>query len=200
MTGNAAHTLDLTGRARIRDTALALFAQRGVAATSLRAVARDAGVSPALVVHHFGSKSGLRAAVDEAVVARFTDRVREVPIEGERRLERRAQALADLMRDEPLLCDYIAQVLAEHTDASADLFHRFFTSARKDDALVAAGAIRPDSDPEWRALQQLMLILGPLMLRPLIERELGERLYAPDTMNRWMAANVDLLRNGIYDH
>jgi TetR/AcrR family transcriptional regulator, regulator of cefoperazone and chloramphenicol sensitivity len=195
-----AHAPDLTAKARIREAAMALFAKQGVAASSLRAVARGAGVSPALVVHHFGSKEGLCEAVDEAVVARFTERLREVPIDGPDLLERRAEALAELMRDEPTVTDYIARALAEGTDASADLFHRLFTAARNDGALIAAGVIRGDTDPQWRAFQQLILILGPLMLRPLIERELGERLYAPDTMTRWMAANVDLLRNGIYDH
>ena len=44
-----------------------LFGAEGVAATSLRSVAGAAGVSPGLVVHHFGSKQGLVRAVDEAV-------------------------------------------------------------------------------------------------------------------------------------
>ena len=47
---------DLTARARIRDAALARFGAEGIAGTSVRAVAADAGVSPALVLHHFGSK------------------------------------------------------------------------------------------------------------------------------------------------
>ena len=51
-------------RERIRTTALRLFAAQGAAATSLREVAREAGVAPGLVVHHFGGKEGLRAAVD----------------------------------------------------------------------------------------------------------------------------------------
>jgi len=38
------------------------FASAGYAGTSLRAVARDAGVDPALVVHFFGSKAGLFTA------------------------------------------------------------------------------------------------------------------------------------------
>ena len=58
---------DLTTKARIRDTAMELFGAEGVAATSLRSVAAAAGVSPGLVVHHFGSKQGLVRAVDEAV-------------------------------------------------------------------------------------------------------------------------------------
>jgi hypothetical protein len=98
-----------------------------------------------------------------------------------------------------VLCDYIARTLAEGTDASADLFRRFFAAARNDGALVEAGVVRADSDPDWRALQQLMLVVGPLMLRGHVERELGESLYAPESIERWMNANVDLLRNGLYD-
>lgn len=66
---------DLTTRARIRDAAIERFARDGFGA-SLRAVAADAGVSAALVVHHFGSKDGLREACDERVleVVRSTKR------------------------------------------------------------------------------------------------------------------------------
>src|SRR5206468_4735750 len=53
---------DLTGAARIRDAALRQFAARGVAAASLRHVAKAAGVSPGLVQHHFRSKAAARHA------------------------------------------------------------------------------------------------------------------------------------------
>jgi AcrR family transcriptional regulator len=192
-------SVDLTAPARIRETALELFARRGVGSTSLRSVAREAGVSPALVVHHFGGKEGLCEAVDEEVVGRFVERLRSVPLEGPDLLQRRGAALADLIRDEPVLCDYMARALAEGTETSADLFHRLFAAARADDALVAAGAIRPDTDPDWRALQQLILVVGPLMLRPLVERELGASLYAPESVARWMSATLDLLDRGIYE-
>ena len=56
---------DLTARARIRNAALRLFAQCGVERTSIRAIAREAGVSSGLVQHHFGTKGALRAACDE---------------------------------------------------------------------------------------------------------------------------------------
>jgi AcrR family transcriptional regulator len=39
-----------------------LFAERGVQATSLRAIAREAGVNPALVHHYFGTKDQLFVA------------------------------------------------------------------------------------------------------------------------------------------
>lgn len=46
-------------RAAILDAARALFAERGYAGTSVRAVAADAGVDPALVHHYFGRKDDL---------------------------------------------------------------------------------------------------------------------------------------------
>ncbi|WP_426594104.1 TetR family transcriptional regulator [Cellulomonas sp. McL0617] len=58
---------DLTARARIRDAAVARFGRDGFG-VGVRAIAADAGVSAALVIHHFGSKDGLRAACDEHVL------------------------------------------------------------------------------------------------------------------------------------
>ncbi|GAB4588613.1 TetR family transcriptional regulator [Nocardia sp. IFM 10818] len=60
---------DLTTRARIREAAIAVFGEQGFG-VGVRAIAAAAGVSPGLVIHHFGSKDGLREACD--------DRVREV--------------------------------------------------------------------------------------------------------------------------
>jgi AcrR family transcriptional regulator len=44
---------------RILTAARAAFADTGLAGTTIRAVARDADVDPALVYHYFGSKEGL---------------------------------------------------------------------------------------------------------------------------------------------
>ena len=62
---------DRTAWAVIRDEALRLFAERGPDAASVRQIAAAAGVSPGLVSHHFGSKDGLRDAVDAHVLAMF---------------------------------------------------------------------------------------------------------------------------------
>jgi AcrR family transcriptional regulator len=60
---------DLTARARIRDAAIALFAERGIGPATIRDIAAAAGVSSGLVRHHFGSKEGLRQACDEHAMA-----------------------------------------------------------------------------------------------------------------------------------
>ncbi|MEV0896521.1 TetR family transcriptional regulator [Actinoplanes sp. NPDC049802] len=62
---------DLTARARIRESAIALFAEHGVAGASIRDIAQAAGVSSGLLRHHFGSKEGLRDACDEWAMSRI---------------------------------------------------------------------------------------------------------------------------------
>jgi AcrR family transcriptional regulator len=49
-------------REAILASARRLFAQRGYVGTSLRAIATDAGVDAALIVHFFGTKAGLLTA------------------------------------------------------------------------------------------------------------------------------------------
>lgn len=50
-------------RDRIADAARALFAERGLDGTSIRAIAASAEVDPSLVLHYFGSKQALFVAV-----------------------------------------------------------------------------------------------------------------------------------------
>jgi AcrR family transcriptional regulator len=63
---------DLTARARIRDAAITLFAERGIRPATIRDIAQAAGVSSGLVRHHFGSKEGLRRACDDYAMAELT--------------------------------------------------------------------------------------------------------------------------------
>ncbi len=50
-------------RLRLLDAALLCFARVGMAATSLRAIAAEAGVTPAMLHYYFGDKSQLQQAV-----------------------------------------------------------------------------------------------------------------------------------------
>jgi AcrR family transcriptional regulator len=110
---------DLTARARIRDVALRHFAERGVDGTTIRGIATDAGVSPGLVQHHFGSKEELRAACDAYVMNTIR---REA-----------SQALDDRRLDDPTflaqtyataspIMRYLARALVDGSSAAAALF------------------------------------------------------------------------------
>lgn len=63
---------DLTARARIREAAIACFAEDGFQAP-FRTIAERAGVSPGLITHHFGSKAELRAECDGEVFRRYRE-------------------------------------------------------------------------------------------------------------------------------
>lgn len=58
-------------KTKILATAVALFAERGVAGASLRELTAKAGVNIAAVNYHFGSKAGLEEAVFEDLAVRI---------------------------------------------------------------------------------------------------------------------------------
>lgn len=59
-------------RERLLDAATTCFARNGIAATSLRAIADEAGVNPALLHYYFGDKAQLQdAMVEERVMPAF---------------------------------------------------------------------------------------------------------------------------------
>lgn len=58
--------------AAILNAARELFAERGFQRTTIRAVAAAAGIDPALVMQHFGSKDGLFAAAAHSTVEHDT--------------------------------------------------------------------------------------------------------------------------------
>lgn len=190
---------DLTGRARLREAALRLFAQRGFAATSARAVAAEAGLSPALVMHHFGSKEGLRAAVDEQVLARLGAALRELDPGGGDLMASLGEVSARMFGADPVLRGYLRRVLQEDSPASAALFGRLLDSARIElERLIAAEGGRTDADLQWAPFQMLCLIVGPLLLEPVMQPNLDRPMFDVQVLARRSAANQRLLRLGLF--
>ena len=64
---------NLSAEERIREAAIAAFAAEGFKKPTIRAIAEAAGVSAALVMHHFGSKAKLRRACDDYAFQALTD-------------------------------------------------------------------------------------------------------------------------------
>ncbi len=181
-------------------TALRLFGEGGIDATSLRDVAKAADVSPALVVHHFGGKDGLVAAVDQAALLKFGTAYNSGgPAEGSGLLRRRAEQTAQVMRERPDICAYLGRALVEGTPGSAELFRLMIEAGGAEiDALITKGALRKDADCLWTTLQHFFLIWAPLSFMPLLEQELGGSLLDEENLKRWVTANVELLEKGLY--
>ena len=100
-------------RSRIRSAALRLFAAQGVAATSLREIAREAGVAPGLVGHHFGGKDGLHESIDDFVVGLFREALVSVPLGGAvaEVASARDRAVGQMFADNPDVVDYLRRVV-----------------------------------------------------------------------------------------
>lgn len=162
---------DRTGRARIRDAAITRFAADGVAGTSVRAIAADAGVSAALVIHHFGSKDSLRAACDEYVAATIRERKHAAMAAGPG-----LDPLAALRAGEqgPPLLAYLARTLVDGSPHVAVLVDEMVAdAARYMAAGVESGLLRPTSYPDERAAVLTMWSLGALVLHEHLRRLLG---------------------------
>lgn len=193
-----------TGRETLVREAMRLFGQEGIEATSLRKVARAAQVSPALVVHHFGGKEGLVAAVDEAAVGEFGAAYaageEAEKAEGADLLRLRGEQTARVMRERPEVCAYLGRALVEATPGSARLFRLMIDGGRAEiDALAEKGALREDADRLWATLQHFFLIWAPLSFMPLLRHEvLDGSLLDEAILSRWVEANVELLEEGLY--
>jgi len=187
---------DFTARARIRDAAIAAFARAGFDATSLRAIAKEAGVSAALIVHHFGDKNALRAECDDYVVGVFIDEDHELIVAPTR--DRIRTALHDLDRYGPYV-DYLARMLSDGSGAADRLFDSFLASTR--DVLAdqrAAGMLEPMSDPEMTTMLLTLIGLAPVVMRAQVARALGTDQLSPAGLLRTTLPTLELLTHGIY--
>lgn len=189
---------DLTAKAQIRDTALRLFARDGFDAVSVRRIATEAGVSPGLVLHHFGSKAGLRQAVDEYVIASFDDLVGQpteeevvAALEGED--TRGLDLFIEQMSFQPHVLDYLRRMLLTDDDAARRLVrHWHEMSVRMLGQWADRGVIDPGPDLPVRAALLLSADLGVILLRGPLTDVLGFDPLAPDGVRRWAADSYAL--------
>ncbi|WP_396907128.1 TetR/AcrR family transcriptional regulator [Mycolicibacterium phlei] len=183
---------------RIREAALRLFAARGTAATSLRLVASEAGVSLGMVQHHFATKANLIKAVDDHVLRVLkTALARPVPEPPADSIGQVGSQITSLITDEPVVCAYIGQALTEGSALGGQVFDMLAEMGVKrwrDRAEL--GLTRPDLDPTWSVLNPLILALGAWVLRAHIDRHLPEPFETPEQLQRWQEATSDLLREG----
>lgn len=163
----------IDSRSRILATALRLFAAQGAAATSLREVARAAGVAPGLVVHHFGGKDGLRAAVDESVVDLFRVTVDSVPLEGpaDEVIAARDHAAAEMFEANPHAVDYLRRAVVT-PDPGAEGLARLLMeeTIRRTQTLRDHGIARSRIPVEEQAVAVFVRQLGALLLQPALGR------------------------------
>lgn len=194
---------DRTARARIRDAAITVFAREGMSAATARAIAAEAGVSPGLVMHHFGTMDGLREACDRHVAAVVREQKHEALGAGPT-----ADVLA-LLRDADAastasITGYVARALVEDTEPVRELVDELVADAQRylEDG-VESGTIQPSDDPDARAVVLTLWSLGSIVLHRHLDRLLGvdptrpEVLDDPTAGRRYAAPVLDILGRGV---
>jgi AcrR family transcriptional regulator len=156
-------------RDEIADAAVHCFAREGFG-TSLRTVAAEAGVSAALIVHHFGSKQGLVEACDARVLGVADEKLRLLNNDG---IAAAAAWVVSVMQEGSVPA-YIAQSLVGGGEAGKRLFTSFVDVTEK--ALL-------DLDlPATRMTAALLVThsLGTMVLSDHIAAATGTAPYSND--------------------
>lgn len=158
---------DLHVRARIRNAAIHRFGADGFA-VGLRAIAEDAGVSPALILRYYGTKDGLRAACDEHVLRLIRESKSATVATGSP-----TAILAQLADTEEFgsAALYVVASLLAGGPLAVELFEHMVADASENLATAEAnGVIRPSLDPVARARYLTLSGVGAMLL----ELRLGE--------------------------
>lgn len=139
---------DLTAVARIRDAAIELFGRDGFR-VSVRAIAAAAGVSPGLVIHHFGSKDNLHRACDE-YIAETIRAAKSESIQTSDPATWLAQ-MAEIEQYAPMMA-YLVRSLQSGGDLAKALWHNMIDNTEQYiEEGVRAGTIKPSVDAKARA-------------------------------------------------
>lgn len=177
---------DRTALARIRDAAIAQYGQHGFS-VGLRSIAEAAGVSAALVIHHFGSKEGLRKACD----AHVAEVVREAKTESMQSSDPATwmAQMAEIESYAPLMA-YLVRSMQSGSELAKTFWRTMVDNAEEYlQEGVRTGMLKPSRDPRARArfmaicsgggfLLYLQMHDDPTDLRRVL-RDYGEDMMLP---------------------
>jgi AcrR family transcriptional regulator len=190
---------DLTATARIRDAAIAQFGTHGMQRATVRAIAETAGVSPGLVLHHFGSKDGLRNACDEYVLTYLQDQ-----LDAEEKSGNDPGVFTAAAADSPVIVNYLVAVLGDGGTAAATVFDRIVELTegyfdRRSDATGERLSTFEHIDNRTLAVIMTSMSLGMYILNKQVSRSLGADMFGPVGMAKAAAASLDIINPALVD-
>jgi TetR/AcrR family transcriptional regulator, regulator of cefoperazone and chloramphenicol sensitivity len=137
----------MTAAARIRDAAIEQFGHHGFN-VGLRAIAEAAGVSAALVIHHFGSKEGLRKACDDYIA----EEIRSAKSESLTSADPATwfRQMAEIESYAPMMA-YLVRSMQSGSELAKTFWQRMLQNAEEYlEEGVQAGTLKPSPDPKAR--------------------------------------------------
>ena len=188
-------------RARLLDAAIACFAREGIAATSLRDIATEAGVTPALLHYYFGDKAQLQDAVIAERVLPAFERLREPLMRAgddvAGLVAAFVQGVGGLVAEHPWLpALWVREVLCEGGALRDVLFDRIgpqlpqMMAARFAQA-QARGELNEDLDPRLLMVSLVGLTLFPAAGAPIWRRMFQAEDLDFDALRRHTLALLD---------
>ncbi len=177
---------DRTAVARIRDAAIDQWGQQGFN-VGLRSIAGAAGVSAALVIHHFGSKEGLRKACDDHIAEEIRTG-KSASLQTKDPADWFAQ-MAEIESYAPLMA-YLVRSMQSGSELAKMLWRKMIDDAELYlEEGVRNGLLKPSRDPRARAkylgitgggsfLLYLQMHDNPTDLRAVL-RDYGEEMVLP---------------------
>ncbi|HEX2774749.1 MAG TPA: TetR family transcriptional regulator [Micromonosporaceae bacterium] len=177
--GSVAHRPleDLTARARIREAALRLFAERGIAAATIRDIARAAGVSSGLVRHHFGSKEALRDACDAYAIDQM-NRLRDQMF-AEGRLADQA-FMGSVHPTAMLLRNYLVRSMMDGSTTAASMFESMVEIGER----FLAGQKIESTDLRAYSAVLCAMQMGVFLMQDQLSQVLGVDVRTPEGIAR----------------
>lgn len=163
---------DLTAKARIRNAALALYADFGEDATSMRAIAEKAGVTVGLVVHHYGTKDGLREAIEQRIVELFAEAIDAAADSDDPRSVAgpRDAAVASMLEENPAVVGYLRRAVLDPTGNRGRVLEMLTDlTAEQVASLRTAGLASTAHADSTQVIGVLVRQLGHLFLQPMVE-------------------------------
>ena len=177
-----------------------LFAEHGYSDVTVRQIASAAGVSAALVIHHYGSKEKLREVLEERVTAFLESLLADLArITEEGGSATLAGLFADRLEREPAMAGYVRRLLCDGGQAGVALFERLYQATRAGmQALEQEGVVRASQDEPVRDAFLLSNDLAVLLLRPHLSQVVGIDPLARDGLARWSAEVFDVYARGVF--
>lgn len=168
------------GQRQLLSAGMKLFAERGFAGVGLREIAAEAGVSLGLVRTHFGSKDGLREAIDQHVLEEIKSLYATVLAHSG--TEALGMAVEDALdwipRDRDALM-YARMALMEKTPGSQALFDQLLAIMRQFiETNAKRGLLQPGVDREWAAIYLVFDFVGPAIIEPFAKSAFGKSMYS----------------------
>lgn len=201
--GRPAAALSGSARAALLDAAQDLFGRQGIAATPLSAVAKAAGVTPAMVHYYFSNRDQLLDALVEERIGPLLAHVWG-PVEASQGLEAILAGLVRRLLEGPgaqpwLPPLWIREVLSEGGQLRARVLQRlpaskFAALAKAASEGQAAGEVNPDLEPALLVLSVMGLVMLPLSMAGLLSHLPGAAGIERAAIARHAGA---LLRTGI---